>query len=116
YAAFLTDIEGDPLYDDGSDDDDDSETGDPDDQYFAASYLMDQAFRHRLNPQQILKDEDIGQHDRNQPQQFFLDRYDRARFQGILPDTGAANSSTAGKGQFLALQREDPSVRLDEKE
>ncbi len=35
------------------------------------------------------------------------------RFQGILPNTGAARVSTAGKDQYLALQREDPSVRID---
>src|SRR5438477_3102019 len=33
-----------------------------------------------------------------------------------LDPSAAANSSTAGKEQFLALQREEPSVRLDEKE
>jgi hypothetical protein len=36
--------------------------------------------------------------------QFFLeDRYSIHRFQGILPDTGASEFSTAGKKQFLAL-------------
>jgi hypothetical protein len=37
-------------------------------------------------------------------EQFFIeDRYSNHRFQGILPDTGASEFSTAGKGQFLAL-------------
>jgi hypothetical protein len=36
--------------------------------------------------------------------QFFLkDRYSIHRFQGILPNTGASEFSTAGKKQFLAL-------------
>jgi hypothetical protein len=44
-------------------------------------------------------------------EQFFIkDRYSNHRFQGILPDTGASEFSTAGKGQFLALQREDPLI------
>jgi hypothetical protein len=47
-------------------------------------------------------------------EQFFIeDRYSNHRFQGILPDTGASEFSTAGKGQFLALQREDPLITLD---
>jgi hypothetical protein len=47
-------------------------------------------------------------------EQFFIeDRYSNHRFQGILPDTGASEFSTAGKGQFLALQREDPLITLN---
>ena len=34
-------------------------------------------------------------------------------YQGILPDTGAANVSTVGKEQYLALTREDPTVKLN---
>ncbi|CAE7020765.1 hypothetical protein PTTW11_03135 [Pyrenophora teres f. teres] len=46
--------------------------------------------------------------------QFLLeDRYKRSLYQGILPDTGAANVSTVGKEQYLALTREDPTVKLD---
>ena len=33
----------------------------------------------------------------------FLDRYSSSVFQGIMPDTGAAGVSTAGKSQFEAL-------------
>ncbi|KAH0425958.1 polyprotein [Colletotrichum camelliae] len=40
-------------------------------------------------------------------------RYSETTFHGIMPDTGAAGSSTAGHPQFLALQKEDPSVSLD---
>ncbi|KAI0994393.1 hypothetical protein K3495_g13789 [Podosphaera aphanis] len=35
------------------------------------------------------------------------------KFQGILPDTGAAQVSTAGHEQFRALKMEDPLVQLD---
>ncbi|KAF2023536.1 hypothetical protein EK21DRAFT_118683, partial [Setomelanomma holmii] len=46
--------------------------------------------------------------------QFLLkDRYTRSVYQGILPDTGAANVSTVGKEQYLALTREDPTVKMD---
>jgi hypothetical protein len=44
---------------------------------------------------------------------FFKNRYSIHRFQGILPDTGASEFSTAGKKQFLALQREDPLISLN---
>jgi hypothetical protein len=47
--------------------------------------------------------------------QFFLeDRYSIHRFQGILPDTGASEFSTAGKEQFLALQQKDPLINLNQ--
>ena len=36
-------------------------------------------------------------------QHFVLDRYAETVFQGIMPDTGAAKVSTAGKSQFKAL-------------
>lgn len=41
------------------------------------------------------------------------DRYSSMVFQGILPDTGAANHSTAGEPQFRALQSLVPSTTLD---
>ena len=44
--------------------------------------------------------------------QFFLDRYSSIIFQGIMPDTGAAGVSTAGEGQFRALQQIMP-ITLD---
>lgn len=40
-------------------------------------------------------------------------RYSADVFQGILPDTGAANLSTAGYRQFLALQKILPEVKLE---
>ncbi|KAF2027214.1 hypothetical protein EK21DRAFT_102749 [Setomelanomma holmii] len=41
------------------------------------------------------------------------DRYTRSVYQGILPDTGAANVSTVGKEQYLALTQEDLTVKID---
>jgi hypothetical protein len=47
--------------------------------------------------------------------QFFLeDRYSIHRFQGILPDTGASEFLTAGKEQFLILQRENFLISLNQ--
>ncbi|KAK1914231.1 hypothetical protein P3342_007477 [Pyrenophora teres f. teres] len=44
---------------------------------------------------------------------FTLDhRYGREQFQGIMPDTGAAGVSTAGKQQVIALHRIQP-LRID---
>jgi len=44
---------------------------------------------------------------------FTLDRYSEEVFQGIMPDTGAAEQSTAGRGQFRALCKELPGITLD---
>ena len=43
----------------------------------------------------------------------FKERYSLAKFQGIMPDTRAVGISTAGEPQFLALQKQDPSISLD---
>jgi hypothetical protein len=43
----------------------------------------------------------------------FKERYSLAKFQGIMPDTGAAGISTAGEPQFLALQKQDLLISLD---
>ncbi|WQF76847.1 hypothetical protein CDEST_01861 [Colletotrichum destructivum] len=40
-------------------------------------------------------------------------RYSDRVFHGIMPDTGAAEISSAGQPQFLALQRRLPTVTLD---
>jgi hypothetical protein len=46
--------------------------------------------------------------------QFLIkNRYLRLIFQDILPDIDAANVSTVGKEQLLALQRKDPRMKLD---
>jgi hypothetical protein len=112
-AVFLIEYEG---HEDGAhylldeDDDDISRaiTNGEDAQYL--TYLTDQAFLHHLTTQDIynVKDDSIP------ATQFLIeDRYSRLTFQGILPDTGAANVSTAGREQLMALQREDPRVELD---
>ena len=45
---------------------------------------------------------------------FTLDsRYSAHLFEGIMPDTGAAGVSTAGKTQVTALQRIQPSAIID---
>lgn len=46
--------------------------------------------------------------------QFVIEHcYFCAHFQGILPDTSAAEISTAGYEQYLAYQRENPDIRLN---
>lgn len=43
----------------------------------------------------------------------FLSRYSDFKFQGIIPDTGAAGVSTAGHPQLRALQKQMPSVQIN---
>jgi hypothetical protein len=43
----------------------------------------------------------------------FYNRYDGETFQGIIPDTGAAGTSTAGELQVKALQRKLPYVTIN---
>ena len=43
----------------------------------------------------------------------FNNRYSLGIFQGIMPDSGAAGISTAGEPQFTALQKLDPTVRIN---
>jgi hypothetical protein len=43
----------------------------------------------------------------------FYSRYDGETFQGIMPDTGAAGTSTAGELQVKALQRKLPYVTIN---
>lgn len=44
----------------------------------------------------------------------FSSRYSEFKFQGIIPDTGAAGVSTAGHPQLRALQKQIPSLQIDE--
>ncbi|KHJ31754.1 hypothetical protein EV44_g1953 [Erysiphe necator] len=44
---------------------------------------------------------------------FLINRYSFEKFHRILPDTGAANISTAGELQFIALKRKLPSLQID---
>lgn len=74
--------------------------------------LADQATRHALtkeDPQIQQHEETTPESPREQASAFTFDgRYSAGDFQGIIPDTGAATVSTAGKPQFLALQRRMP--------
>ncbi|KAF1963981.1 hypothetical protein BU23DRAFT_576046 [Bimuria novae-zelandiae CBS 107.79] len=46
--------------------------------------------------------------------QFLIkDQYTQSVYQGILPNTGAANVSTVGKEQYLALIQKDLTVTID---
>ncbi|KAF1934529.1 hypothetical protein EJ02DRAFT_471813, partial [Clathrospora elynae] len=81
-----------------------------DNQRLAVKYLMDQAFLHHVTGEDVYRYTEPT----TPATQFLIqDRYSRITYQGILPDTGASNVSTAGKEQFLALQAEDPTVTLD---
>jgi hypothetical protein len=72
---------------------------------------MDSAFLHYLDPSPAEEPEEV---DGAVADVFLLeDRYSRHKFQGIMPDTGAAKYSTVGYDQYLALRREDPKVSLD---
>lgn len=102
YAVFLVAYEGEEV--------DQFFLGEEDDQRLAVKYLTNQAFLHHVTGEDIYRyTEPI------MPATQFLieDRYSRITYQGILPDTGASNVSTAGKEQLLALQSEDPTVTLD---
>ena len=79
-------------------------------QRLAVKYLTDQAFLHHVTGEDVYRYTEPS----TPATQFLIeDRYSRITYQGILPDTGASNVSTAGKEQFLALQSEDPTVTLD---
>ncbi|KAK1907590.1 hypothetical protein P3342_005917 [Pyrenophora teres f. teres] len=98
---------------DCEDDDNDDGTGEQqyfEQQFFKEQCLADQAFLHHISGDDI-----YGRGAPSAPASQFLleDRYTRSLYQGILPDTGAANVSTVGKEQYLALTREDPTVKID---
>ena len=44
---------------------------------------------------------------------FTSERYSNLEFQGIMPDSGASGISSAGEPQVIALQRIDPTIKLD---
>src|SRR6266516_5383117 len=110
FSVFLTEYEGHEMDQQWLQYDEDDDSYDSEgDGGAIVQYLTDQAVLHHLTG------DDIYHINKAVPATHFIieDRYSRLRFQGILPDTGAARMSTAGKDQYLALQREDPSVRLD---
>jgi hypothetical protein len=137
YAAFFADYEGLKHLSNSSDSDTTYDNPDEREAAISISYLINQAFLYKVTgnnihtpyvhdnenalmktaiklskaqPTVISPDHDLL----TAAEQFFIeDRYSNYQFQGILPDTGASEFSTAGKGQFLALQREDPLITLD---
>jgi hypothetical protein len=137
YAAFFADCESSKHLSNSSDSD--STYDNPNDREAAISinYLINQTFLYKVtnnnmytfyvhdNENALMKT--ATKFSKAQPtvispdydfltaaEQFFIeDRYSNHRFQGILPDTDASKFSTAGKGQFLALQREDPLITLN---
>ena len=107
YMSFLMEYEG--CEDDGLGNGDEEDSSE--EEAVAHSFLMDKAFLHRVSPSDtgtIVDDEIVP------AGQFVVDgRYSRKQFQGIMPDTGAAEFSTAGHEQYLALIREHPSFTMD---
>ncbi|KID81309.1 Ribonuclease H-like protein [Metarhizium guizhouense ARSEF 977] len=74
--------------------------------------LQDQAFRHAF-----LKDDPYDDNKRPDNDTFICeDRYSNETFRGILPDTGASGVSSAGFPQVQALQRLQPSLKVDKAE
>ncbi|KID80949.1 hypothetical protein MGU_11643 [Metarhizium guizhouense ARSEF 977] len=74
--------------------------------------LQDQAFRHAF-----LKDDPYNDGERPDNNTFISeDRYSNETFRGILPDTGASGVSSAGHLQVQALQKVQPSLKIDEAE
>ncbi|KAF1937069.1 hypothetical protein EJ02DRAFT_459019, partial [Clathrospora elynae] len=74
----------------------DNDDNDSEQQHFTAAYVAHQGMPSTPASQFLIED-----------------RYTRSVYQGILPDTGAANVSTVGREQYLALTREDPTVTMD---
>ncbi|KAM4060975.1 reverse transcriptase (RNA-dependent DNA polymerase) [Hirsutella rhossiliensis] len=106
-GGYILDYEGHEMssFDDTEDtwEEHDNSTNDHPEQWQASQMLCQQAFNH------LITGEDVYQTDQTvvPASQFIIeDRYSRDRFQGIMIDT-------AGYSQYIALQREDPSVALD---
>jgi Reverse transcriptase (RNA-dependent DNA polymerase) len=55
----------------------------------------------------------LTQSDITEPTAYFTDRYSSARFVGVMIDTGAAQISTAGKGQYQAYIKTFGPIPLD---
>ncbi|RKF80146.1 integrase and RNaseH domain-containing protein [Golovinomyces cichoracearum] len=99
YSAFLLDYEG---HEEDEEEDieeyekisnaGDSTNEDEEQQFFPASFLSDEAFRHRINN----KENQDPASPNTSSTAFVLDRYTNEVFQGIFPDTGAARNSTVG--------------------
>jgi transposase InsO family protein len=82
-----------------------------------ASLLADASAWHQLIKEDPLQRQlQASSKEKDGPGDIFtLDsRYSAAVFHGIMPDSGAAGHSTAGRPQFQALQRQLPSISLNE--
>lgn len=78
-----------------------------DDQAVKHTFTKEDAFYHMNDPASDEISEKISE------SFAFKDRYSSYKFQGIIPDTGAAGVSTAGNPQFEALKRLKPMTKLD---
>ncbi|KAK1916808.1 hypothetical protein P3342_004363 [Pyrenophora teres f. teres] len=91
------------------DEDDDGTASYVEQQFFTEQCLADQAFLHHISGDDIYCRRTLS----TPASQFLIeDRYARSVYQGILPDTGAANVSTVG-GNSTSLTREDPTVTMN---
>ena len=75
--------------------------------------LADRAYAHSLDPEEPLYEVEPEEDPFNYNTTTPGSRYSSTEFVGIMIDTGASKKSTAGYGQFQALQMVDPSVTLD---
>lgn len=93
-----------------NDGDDFFEPGTNDHWSTTAPYLADQTSLYALSGNDI---QNAGTLTESSEESIPEDRYSRKSYQGIMPKTGAANLSTVGKEQLMALQREDSGVTFD---
>lgn len=77
-------------------------------QYVIAAHLCNKSFMYLLTAQHSLSSTDA-----NPAQHLVFDRYAKTILHGIMPDTGIAKVSTAGKSSFKALQHEMPEIKPD---
>ena len=77
-------------------------------QSIMAAHFSNKSFMHLLTAQDTLPS-----HKDSTAQHFVLHQYAKTIFQGIMPNTGAAKISIAGKSQFKALQHKIPKFELD---
>lgn len=102
--AYLADYEGEP------DSFSINSSSSTEDEASTAHFLQSAAFLHRITGE----DDHSNEVPQSGSDTFMIeDRYARNVYQGILPDSGAADKSTVGKAQFLALQSKDPSITMD---
>ncbi|KAH8878506.1 hypothetical protein GQ53DRAFT_740116, partial [Thozetella sp. PMI_491] len=121
YRAYLTAYEGPSPHETfleeqhSSDPDDLSSEEESEGESKTAAWLTDSAFQHALQAKMRNAPPNHCQSDREKRtnEVFMLDKYSEAVFQGIMPDTGAAEKSTAGMRQFQALQRQLPTISLN---